>query len=90
MIKYRIPEGYRICAENVYAKHSLLYSALPSYFLLFSVWKELTYASHGMRQRIGRIVWGLQRFPFYTRGYGMKMTSDLFCYNRFIKGKAET
>ncbi|GAA0853286.1 hypothetical protein GCM10008915_73720 [Bifidobacterium pullorum subsp. gallinarum] len=40
MIKYRIPEGYRICGENAYAKHSLLYSALPSYFLLFSVWNE--------------------------------------------------
>ncbi|MCT1400601.1 RNA ligase family protein [Paenibacillus sp. p3-SID867] len=40
-IKYLIPEGYRLCGENVYAKHSLLYSALPSYFMLFSVWNEL-------------------------------------------------
>ncbi|NUU62749.1 RNA ligase family protein [Paenibacillus agri] len=37
-IKYLIPEGYRLCGENVYAKHSLYYSALPSYFMLFSVW----------------------------------------------------
>ncbi|OBZ18123.1 2'-5' RNA ligase [Bacillus sp. FJAT-27264] len=37
-IKYLIPEGYRLCGENVYAKHSLCYSALPSYFMLFSVW----------------------------------------------------
>lgn len=40
-IKYLIPEGYRLCGENVYAKHSLSYSALPSYFMLFSVWNEL-------------------------------------------------
>lgn len=37
-IKYLIPEGFRLCGENVYAKHSLSYSALPSYFMLFSVW----------------------------------------------------
>ena len=40
-IKYLIPAGYRLCGENVYAKHSLSYSALPSYFMLFSVWNEL-------------------------------------------------
>lgn len=39
-IKYMIPEGYRLCGENVYAKHSLSYSFLPSYFMLFSVWNE--------------------------------------------------
>ena len=39
-IKYLIPEGHRLCGENVYAKHSLYYSALPSYFMLFSVWNE--------------------------------------------------
>lgn len=39
-IKYLIPDGYRLCGENVYAKHSLFYSALPGYFMLFSVWNE--------------------------------------------------
>lgn len=39
-IKYMIPDGYRLCGENVYAKHSLFYSSLPSYFMLFSVWNE--------------------------------------------------
>ncbi|MCY9581425.1 RNA ligase family protein [Paenibacillus alvei] len=39
-IQYLIPEGYRLCGENVYAKHSLYYTDLPSYFLLFSVWNE--------------------------------------------------
>lgn len=35
-----IPVGWRVCGENVYAKHSIEYDALPSYFLLFSVWNE--------------------------------------------------
>lgn len=39
-IQYMIPEGYRLCGENVYAKHSLSYTDLPSYFMLFSVWNE--------------------------------------------------
>ena len=33
-----IPAGYRICGENVYAKHSIAYESLTSYFLMFSVW----------------------------------------------------
>ncbi len=35
-----IPDGYRLCGENLWAKHSIGYTSLPSYFMLFSVWKE--------------------------------------------------
>lgn len=35
-----IPQGWRICGENLYAQHSLAYDALPSYFMGFSVWTE--------------------------------------------------
>ncbi len=37
-IAYKIPKGYRICGENLFAEHSIRYEALPSYFLVFSVW----------------------------------------------------
>ena len=37
-IAHEIPEGWRLCGENMYAKHSIFYDALPSYFLLFSIW----------------------------------------------------
>jgi len=37
-----IPEGYHICGENMYAKHSIAYDNLPSYFLGFSMWRGLT------------------------------------------------
>lgn len=33
-----IPEGWRLCGENLYARHSIAYDSLPSYFMLFSVW----------------------------------------------------
>ena len=37
-IGYEIPEGWRLCGENMYARHSVAYDDLESYFYLFSVW----------------------------------------------------
>lgn len=39
-IGYLIPYGWRICGENLYAKHSIAYHQLESFFYLFSVWNE--------------------------------------------------
>jgi hypothetical protein len=39
-IGYLIPEHWRVCVENLYAKHSIGYDDLPSYALGFSVWNE--------------------------------------------------
>jgi len=39
-IRYDIPEGWRICGENLYAKHSIEYNDLPSYFMVFNIWNE--------------------------------------------------
>ncbi len=39
-IKHNIPSQWRLCGENVYAKHSVHYASLASYFLLFSVWDQ--------------------------------------------------
>jgi len=39
-ISYNIPDGYRVCGENLYAKHSIEYSNLESYFMGFSVWDD--------------------------------------------------
>lgn len=35
-----IPEGWRVCGENLYARHSVAYDALPSFFMGFSVWTD--------------------------------------------------
>ena len=35
-----IPKGWRVCGENLYAKHSIAYDSLPSYFLGFSIWND--------------------------------------------------
>ena len=39
-IGYKIPAGWRICGENLYAKHAITYESLASYFMAFSVWNE--------------------------------------------------
>lgn len=39
-IAYEIPEGWRICGENLFAKHSIQYDNLEDYFLVFSIWNE--------------------------------------------------
>lgn len=39
-IAHDIPEGYRICGENVYAKHSIFYEHLKTYFYVYSIWDE--------------------------------------------------
>jgi hypothetical protein len=39
-IAHEIPEGWRICGENLYAEHSIRYDNLASYFLGFSIWNE--------------------------------------------------
>jgi len=39
-IRSEIPDGWRICGENLYAKHSIMYNDLKSFFLGFSVWSE--------------------------------------------------
>ncbi len=39
-IGHDIPEGWRICGENLYAKHSIAYRNLPAHFLVFGIWNE--------------------------------------------------
>lgn len=41
-MSYNIPDGYRVCGEYLYAKHSIGYDDLLSYFYGFSVWDDNT------------------------------------------------
>jgi hypothetical protein len=35
-----LPAGWRVYGENLYAKHSIAYDNLPSYFMAFSIFNE--------------------------------------------------
>lgn len=39
-IGHNIPEGWRVCGENLYATHAKKYDNLDSYFQVFSIWDE--------------------------------------------------
>jgi hypothetical protein len=39
-IGHDIPKGWRICGENLYAKHSIKYDKLEDFFLMFSIWDD--------------------------------------------------
>lgn len=39
-IKNDIPKNWRICGENLWAKHSIFYTDLPSYFLVFAIFDD--------------------------------------------------
>lgn len=35
---YEIPQGYRVCGENLYAWHSIFYTELPTYFFVYGIY----------------------------------------------------
>lgn len=37
---FNLPDGWRVCGENMWAEHSIHYTDLPSYFLGFSIWNQ--------------------------------------------------
>ena len=39
-IGVKLPKNIRICGENLYAKHSIAYSNLDSYFVVFGIYDE--------------------------------------------------
>jgi hypothetical protein len=39
-IRREIPTGWRVCGENLWARHSIEYDNLKSYFYGFSIWDE--------------------------------------------------
>lgn len=39
-VGWNIPEGWRVCGENLFAKHSIKYENLEDYFQVFSIWDE--------------------------------------------------
>lgn len=77
-IAHLIPEDKKLCGEGMFAKHSIFYDNLESYFLLFSIWNEAGFClswddTLAMADQIGvKIVPVLYRGP-----WDEKMLRDL-------------
>ena len=39
-IQFTLAENQRICGENMFWVHSIVYTSLPSYFLMFNAWED--------------------------------------------------
>jgi hypothetical protein len=67
-IKHEIPEGYRICGENIFAKHSIHYQHLKDYFYVFSIWNERNEALSWADTEEYCEILGLHTVPVFFRG----------------------
>jgi hypothetical protein len=67
-ICHDIPEGWRICGENLYAKHSIHYYGLSSYFLVFSIWDKFNVCISYDDTLIYAQALGLETVPLLYRG----------------------
>ena len=67
-IRSEIPEGWRLCGENVYARHSIAYDDLESYFFLFSVWNDANSALSWDETLDWAEMLGLKTVPEIYRG----------------------
>lgn len=67
-IAHEIPDGWRLCGENLYAVHSIRYEGLSSYFSGFSVWDErnVCLSWDDTAEVLG--VLGLEHVPVLYRG----------------------
>lgn len=66
-IQYVIPNGYRICGEYLYAKHSIYYDNLKDYFLTFSIWNENICLSWEDVEKLSN-EWNLNLVPILYKG----------------------
>lgn len=66
-IKHEIPESFRICGENVYAKHSIHYRFLKTYFYVFGMYDDKICLSWDETIEFTKLL-GLQTVPVLYRG----------------------
>ncbi len=68
-IRSEIPEGWRICGENMYAKHSIHYHNLASYFYVFSIWNSSNVCLSWNETMVWCDLLELSHVPLIHRGY---------------------
>jgi RNA ligase-like protein len=81
-IGHEIPEGWRICGENLFAKHSIHYKNLPAHFLVFSIWNEKNECLDWEETKFYCEVLGLKHVPeFYSGPWSESLIRDFHIDN---------
>ena len=65
--QHEIPENFRICGENMYAKHTIHYQALTDYFYVFGIYEDDACLSWGDTVEYCKVL-GLKTVPVLWRG----------------------
>jgi len=66
-IHYNIPDDFRVCGENVYARHSIFYDALTTYFYAFAIFQADTCLSWDDTAEWAALI-GVEMVPVLYRG----------------------
>lgn len=66
-IAHDIPANFRVSGENLYAEHSIHYSNLDSYFMVFSIWDRETCLSWDETIEYANLL-GLTTVPVFYKG----------------------
>lgn len=78
-IRQDIPKGWRVCGENLYAKHSIKYENLNSYFLGFSIWDSNNYCLDWDTTQDWFNLLGIKAVPVLYRGiFNERSIKDLY------------
>lgn len=78
-IAHDLPTGWRVCGENLFARHALGYTALPTYFMVFAIFDE----QNNMLSWDQMVEWcqllGVTPVPVVYRGiYNEKLIQGLY------------
>lgn len=65
---HEIPEGYRVCGENVFAWHSIFYTDLPSYFFAYGIYDNQNICLHWEQIEEMCQLLGVETVPVIYRG----------------------
>ena len=63
-----IPDGWRVCGENLYGVHSIAYHELPAYLLVFSIWDDRNECLPWDETVLWATLLGLKTVPVLYRG----------------------
>lgn len=82
-IAHDIPRGWRICGENLYAKHSIHYKNLETYFMGFSIWDETNTCLSWEDTLEWFELLGITPVPIlYDGWFHEECISDKYCFGR--------
>lgn len=90
----KLPRGWRVCGENVYAQHSIVYTNLPDYFMAFGIYDENNFCLSWDDTLYVAKELGLTLVPYIWRGpweYFYKFHKDItpMIMDRAVKSSQE-